>query len=679
VFQRLRNIVRHVPAVLGLCLLVGAIYVVQREFRHFRLEDITHALAGIPHLALALSALLTVCAYIVLSFYDRMGTIFAGHPVSYGRVAFASFCAYTLSHNLGFAAVSGAAVRYRLYAIWGLGPRQIAKVVAFCSLTFGLGAMVLAASVLISDPLAVPFFGDRLPTWLMYVAGGAMVGVVIGYVSLASIVGCVKLFGLTIELPGWKLAFVQVALATLDVAVTASIVYVLLPPAAGLTWFRFVGIYLASYSAGLVATLPGGLGVFDGAMLLGLSPYLDAPHILGAIVVYRLYYYVVPLFVAGVLFTGNELLLRGGPLLRRLGGLTAVQALSRWNEPDFAVGVATGIVAMCGALLLSIAAIRPPAQFSWVDPGLSDVAAQASEFIPSLIGAALMVLSVSLSQRVTLAWWATITLLAVAAIYTASQGFGGWIPTVLVLAVLLLAPLRGSFYRHARLLVGPLDDATLLPLLTLIGCVMALGVFTRRMHWMRANPWWEIVVSRSTPNGLRIALALIVALGLIAIWRLMRPGRVTWSAWKPENRLTFGRPGPVDQVAPEGIVWGESDRAAIPFRRVGPVLLGLGDPVGADSDRVSAIWRLRDLARQEGLDPAVWRAGPQFLNVYADLGLAALPLGLDGLPRADDTEPPRSAPARDTEYLVCVAERDLTALLPLLPELALSRAMPRAG
>ena len=31
---------RHLPAVLGVVLLIGAIYVVQKEFRHLRLEDI---------------------------------------------------------------------------------------------------------------------------------------------------------------------------------------------------------------------------------------------------------------------------------------------------------------------------------------------------------------------------------------------------------------------------------------------------------------------------------------------------------------------------------------------------------------------------------------------------------------------------------------------------------------
>ena len=61
-------------------------------------------------------------------------------------------------------------------------------------------------------------------------------------------------------------------------------------------------------------------------------------------------------------------------------------------------------------------------------------------------------------------------------------------------------------------------------------------------------------------------------------------------------------------------------------------MLGLGDPVGIESDRVSAIWRLHDLALEEGLDPAVWNAGPRLLKVYRDLGMTALPLGLDGQP-----------------------------------------------
>jgi hypothetical protein len=114
------------------------------------------------------------------------------------------------------------------------------------------------------------------------------------------------------------------------------------------------------------------------------------------------------------------------------------------------------------------------------------------------------------------------------------------------------------------------------------------------------------------------------------------------------------------------VVLGEAERAGIPFRRCGRVLLGLGDPTGAESDLVSVIWRLRDLAQQEGLDPAFWRAGPTLLKVYGDLGLTALPLGPDGTLLPDPGEDAVGA----RQYLVCVAERDLTTLLPLLAQLA---------
>src|SRR5277367_5235253 len=169
-----KGCLRQLPAILGVLLLIGAIYVVQKEFRHLRLRDIDAALSDIPLHTLAMAFIWTVLSYGVLTLYDRLGTIYAGHKVSYGRVAFASFCAYALSHNLGFAALSGAAVRYRLYAHWGLTPLQIGKVVAFCSFTFGLGALVLGGTVLLIEPNAVPFFGDRLPISLMYGIGAVL-------------------------------------------------------------------------------------------------------------------------------------------------------------------------------------------------------------------------------------------------------------------------------------------------------------------------------------------------------------------------------------------------------------------------------------------------------------------------------------------------------------------------
>ncbi len=666
---RLRALARHLPALLGLVLLAGAIYVVWKEFRHLKLADIGQALAAIPPRSLVIGFAWTVLSYAVLTLYDRLGTLYAGHRVSYKRAAFASFCAYALSHNLGFAAVSGAAVRYRLYAHWGLTPLQIAKVVAFCSLTFGLGGMVLGGAILFLEPGAVPFLGRALPRWTMHGFGVLLWGIVAIYIGIARFARTVRLFGHEIELPGFRMALRQVGLATIDVAITAAIFYVLLPSAPGLTFLRFLGIYVASYTAGLAANLPGGIGVFDTAMLLGLQPYMDPPPILGAIVVFRLYYYVIPLFLAGSLFAGNEMVLRGGALLRGGQGPAPVSALARVSEPGLAVVAATGAVALCGALLLALGVLNQQPDLSWMDPDLADVATEASAFLPSLAGAVLLVVASGLARRVVLAWGAALALLLLSAGFAAAQGAPWWITGALGVSALLLAPLREAFYRDARLFTGRLEVGTAVPLFTLAGCLLALAAFDPGVRRLEEMSWWALVLSPDVPNRIRVSVGLVVTVMLVALWRLLRPGRVEAVPWQGGGRLRYAALGAVPPAQADGMVLGETGRAGIAFRRYGRVLLGLGDPVGAPSDRVSAIWRLRDLAQQEGLDPAVWRAGPELLKIYGDLGLAALPLGPDGLPLPEAPgDPPPVA-----HYLCCVAERDLKRLLPLLPELAEER------
>jgi len=668
--ENLKSWLRHIPAVLGVALLIGAIYVVQQEFRHLRLKDIGEALAAIPAYSLAFSFVWTILSYFILTFYDRLGTIYAGHKVSYGRVAFASFCAYALSHNLGFAAVSGAAVRYRLYAHWGLTPLQIGKTVAFCSLTFGLGGMVLGGAILFVEPRSIPFFGTHLPHAALYAVGALFWTIVLGYVSLSRAMGRVRVFGHAIELPGWRMAIVQVLLATVDVAVTATIFFALLPHAPGLTWLIFLGVYVASYTAGLAANLPGGIGVFDTAILFGLEPYLNAPHIVGAILVFRLYYYVIPLFLAGSLFAGNEVLLRGGGLLRHVGRLPPVQAIGRWSEPDFAVTAATGAVGLCGVLMLCLGVLAPVVDFSWLDPDYGHLASRAGQFVPSLIGVGLVMMAIGLSHRVNLAWGLTILLLIAGAAFAATQENRWWVVGILVLTTFLLAPFRSCFYRHAHLMSGPLHPGHVLSLVVLTVCLLALAATRPHTHLLQNNAFWAVVMSREVPNSLRLTVGVAVLLGLTAIWLLLRPGRVHYLKWDSSARMLLlnlgARP---EQAAPsgvDGVVMGEAERAAIPFRRCGRVLLGLGDPVGEVGDRVSAIWRLRDLAQQESLDAAVWRAGPDLLKVYGDIGLTALPLGPDGLPMPEsDGDTPLAE-----HYLVCVAERDLETLLPVLPYLA---------
>ena len=105
---------------------------------------------------------------------------------------------------------------------------------------------------------------------------------------------------------------------------------------------------------------------------------------------------------------------------------------------------------------------------------------------------------------------------------------------MLVLSAVLVAPFRDAFYRNARLLSGTLQADVLVPLIALAVCVVALAAFEPQVRRLSENSWWEIVLSPDLPNSLRMmALAVAVALAVLAIWRLLRPGHVTWLPWKP--------------------------------------------------------------------------------------------------------------------------------------------------
>ena len=84
-------------------------------------------------------------------------------------------------------------------------------------------------------------------------------------------------------------------------------------------------------------------------------------------------------------------------------------------------------MALCGVLLLCLGVLAPQPDFSWMDPDVADLAVQAGQFVPSLIGAGLVVMAIGLSHRVNLAWGLTLLLLMAGAAFTATQGDRLWV------------------------------------------------------------------------------------------------------------------------------------------------------------------------------------------------------------------------------------------------------------
>ncbi len=659
-----RSALRHAPAVIGVALVVGALYVVQRELSTLRIADVLAAMDAIPAFSVWLAFAVTVVSYLVLTLYDALGTRFVGHPLSYGRIAFASFTAYALAHNIGFATLSGAAIRYRLYVLWGMAPMQIAGVVAFTRLTFVLGGLPLGGLVLLSVPWAIPGFGGWVATPVMYAVGLAMFGIVLAY-AMRGAAGREpsRLFNTAIPLPGPRMAAAQILLATVDVALTALIFYVLLPDVPGLGFMAFLAVYVTAYTAALASHVPGGIGVFDGTMLVGLAPFLDPATIVGALLMFRLLYYILPLFLAGGLFAANEV------LLRRMAVSRAFVHASRWGDP-FVVPVLAAAVTLAGLRMLFLGSL-PPVEAT-VALAARDMASppgplvQVSHFAASVIGAGLLVVAYGLWRRVTVAWATVIALLLLGAVTATVSGHMLAVPLVLIGIAAAVAPFRRNFYRDTRLVREPFTASWLAAGASRAACAITLALFTHLRRDFRDETWWHFVLTGEAPWSLRATIGLGVALLLVALYKLLRPTRIPVLAPAGAILDRLAALGAHLRSEADGVVFGEDGDAAIVFRRLPGIWLALGDPAGDEHDRISAIWRFRDLCDQEGVDPAFWRVGPELLGVYGDTGLTAFPLADN-----DDLAPETKGDTLPAaHYMVCKAERDLIKLLPLVPMMA---------
>ena len=82
--------------------------------------------------------------------------------------------------------------------------------------------------------------------------------------------------------------------------------FVLLPGGPAISFETFLAVYVFAVMLGVASHAPGGLGVFEATILLALSSFPREP-ILGALLLYRICYYLVPFVLALALLGAYEI------------------------------------------------------------------------------------------------------------------------------------------------------------------------------------------------------------------------------------------------------------------------------------------------------------------------------------------------------------------------------------
>lgn len=296
----MKNVKEFIWPAIGLIAVVVSGWLLYNQLRGLSLADIGASLAAIPPHRYGLAGLATLVAYGALAWYDRIALIHLGvKHISWTFVSLCSFTTYALSHNIGASVFSGALVRYRAYTAKGLSAPQVAVLVALCSFTFGLGNVLLGGLVLVIDPTLLTRLEGLLPTALTNpvtarVLGFAMLGFVAVYVA-GSLMHFkpIKVRNFVLAYPRPEVMVRQLIAAPLELIGAAGIVYFCLPAHIEPNFIVVLAVFLAAFSAGLASHAPGALGVFE-VIFLTAMPDIPKPDLLAALVIFRLFYLLIP-------------------------------------------------------------------------------------------------------------------------------------------------------------------------------------------------------------------------------------------------------------------------------------------------------------------------------------------------------------------------------------------------
>jgi glycosyltransferase 2 family protein len=328
--RSVRNFVfSRIGFALSLAIFLIAAFVLYHILRDINPHELLAALKATDPRTLVIAACFVAAGYLTLTFYDLFALRTIGRAdVPYRVAALGGFTSYAVGHNIGASVFSGGAVRYHIYSKFGLSVVDVTKICFVAGLTFWLGNVTVLGLGIFYEPEAARAI-DQLPLWLNRGFALVLLALLAAYVAWVWIKP--RVIGREdwrLRLPGGPLTLVQIAIGIVDLACCAAAMYMLMPGEPNPGFVTVAVIFVAATLLGFASHAPGGLGVFDAAMLVALWQF-QKEDLLAGLLLFRLLYYIIPFVISLVILGIRECVLGhgSGPLAR-----AAAPPLSGANE-----------------------------------------------------------------------------------------------------------------------------------------------------------------------------------------------------------------------------------------------------------------------------------------------------------------------------------------------------------
>ncbi len=633
----LRRIWASWPFLLAAALFALGLFALSKLLAPVNFADIAAQVRATPWTVLALALLATLCGYLSLAGYDWSALRYIGKPLPLPIVLTGGLMAYAFGNTMGLSAVSGGAVRWRIYSGLGLDGYDIASVSTFAAVSFGVAATLVGLGALAIHPgalgLLLPF-----PPGAIRLAATLTIVAIVAPLVWASVTGrSLKVWRFTIRAPSIGVLAGQVGFSLGDIAFSCLTLYILLPPSE-MGYFSFLAVFAAATMAGIVSHVPGGIGVFETVVISALPPSIPVEQAAAALILYRMIYFLLPFTMALVVLAAYE-------LWRGLGGRQprgAAGRLLRGIEPALsAVGAVAPVVLAAlifgSGLWMSLAPLIPPT---------SKAAEAAEAFFPlafiegsallsSALGAALIVLSLGVARRNAGAFFLSLGAMAAGAVVSLLQGLDVERAGALVIAIAILLPFRPAFHRRAVLTHAVLTPSSILLTLSTLAALGFVLFFATKSTTFANEMWLEFALDARAPRALRAGLvaSLLVFVATLALllrsprFRPAPPDAATLAAAEAILTEADAPDAAFALTGDKAILLGSAHRAFVMFGVQGRSWVALGGPVGAPGEAADVAWEFVASARRAGARPVFYEVGARHIPMMLDLGMSLHKIG----------------------------------------------------
>ena len=289
----------------GVFFFAVAAYALYHQLSKYQFAEIKQALFSIPHKNLMYACIASFCGYVALSSYDFLAIRYIGKKLAPWKWIFAGFIGFSVSNNAGHAMVSGGAIRYRLYTRWRFHATEIVRMVTFSGFTYLVACFFLIVVGYILTPDHA--FGEggvsKVATTITTICSAIGLTLYLG----ASIFykKPIMIKGIDFTMPNIKMALEQVFVGAADILMASLVLYFSLTGFVDIPFDTFIGVFIIAQVLGVFSQVPGGLGIFEGLFLYILpAGQTSTVQVFGALIAYRVIYYLLPLLVSSImLFT----------------------------------------------------------------------------------------------------------------------------------------------------------------------------------------------------------------------------------------------------------------------------------------------------------------------------------------------------------------------------------------